>query len=117
MGTVLAITPAVWLLLAAAFSVIGRAVGIGIPYPAFILLMVVIGLGAAILPALPMRVGTLEFLVISTFAIFGVERGQALAFVILLRAVRLVPFTLGYLSFQREGLHLMQGKASEGTVG
>ena len=29
----------------------------------------------------------------------------------------LVPFALGYLSFQREGLHFIQGKVSEETAG
>ena len=117
LGAVLGITPAVWLLLAAAFNSIGRAVGIGASYPAYILLVVVISLGAAVLPALPMRVGTLEFLIISTFAIFGVEESQALAFVILLRAVRLVPLALGYVYFQREGLHLMHWKAPQEAAG
>ncbi len=117
LGMVLSITPSVWLLLAAAFNLIGRAAGIGASYPAYLLVVVVVSLGAAILPALPMRVGTLEFLVISTFDIFGVDESQALAFVILLRAVRLVPFALGYVYFQREGLHLMQWKAPQEAAG
>lgn len=103
----------VWMLLSTAFYFVGLAIGIRVPFYAYVLLMVIINFGA-LLPALPGRVGTLEFLTISTLAIFAIDKGHALAFVIVLRAIRLLPITLGYLYFQREGFRL--GRESYGGL-
>ncbi len=48
----------------------------------------------------------LEILSITTLGVFGVASSQALAFVVLMRAMRLVPIIWGYALFSREGFGL-----------
>jgi L-cystine uptake protein TcyP (sodium:dicarboxylate symporter family) len=80
--------------------------------------MVVIALAASI-PNPPWNVGMLEILSITTLGVFGVASSQALAFVVLLRAMRLVPIIWGYLLFSREGYGLRtqpQGTPQDGKT-
>jgi hypothetical protein len=105
-GTVFAtigLTVVIWPLLGLALCFVGASLGLSISRLAYLLLMTLITLGA-ILPALPGHVGTLEFLIAGGLAVFSVDREQALSFAILLRLVRLVPLSLGYVSLLREGL-------------
>lgn len=99
------LTLVTWPLLALSFYFIGRAVGLAVSRFAYLLLATVITLGAAV-PALPGHIGTLEFFVVGGLAVFSVDREQALSFAILLRLVRLVPLSLGYVSLVREGFRL-----------
>lgn len=94
-----------WALLALSFYFIGQAVGLAVSRFAYLLLVTLITLGAAV-PALPGQIGTLEFFVVGGLAIFSVDREQAISFAILLRLVRLVPLSLGYVSLVREGSRL-----------
>ncbi len=93
-----------WALLVISFYFIGRGAHITLPPQAYTLPMVLVALGAFILT--PGGMGTLEFFGIASLAIFSVDSGQALAFVILVRTVRLLPILLGYLLFSREGFGL-----------
>ncbi len=93
-----------WALLVISFYFVGLGAHIILPPQAYTLPMVLVALGAFILT--PGGMGTLEFFGIASLAIFAVDSGQALAFVILVRTVRLLPILLGYLLFSREGFGL-----------
>lgn len=93
-----------WALLVISFYFVGLGARITLPPQAYTLPMVLVALGAFILT--PGGMGTLEFFGIGSLAILSVESGQALAFVILVRAVRLLPIALGYLLFSKEGFGL-----------
>ncbi len=93
-----------WALLVISFYFVGLGAHIILPPQAYTLPMVLVALGAFILT--PGGMGTLEFFGIASLAIFSVDSGQALAFVILVRTVRLLPILLGYLLFSREGFGL-----------
>lgn len=96
---------AIWLILAVAFACVGRALRITGPAESYLLLVILITLGAMI-PSLPGQLGTTEFLITEGFAIFGIGREQALAFAVLLRLIRMVPTGLGYAAALREGIRL-----------
>jgi len=93
-----------WALLVISFYFVGLGARITLPPQAYTLPMVLIALGAFILT--PGGMGTLEFFGIGSLAILSVDSGQALAFVILVRAVRLLPILWGYLLFSKEGFGL-----------
>ncbi len=95
----------IWPVLAVAFFFIGRSLSFSIAAQAYLLLVALITLGA-IIPTLPGQIGTTEFLVVGGLSVFAVDKEQALAFVILLRLVRLLPLSLGYVSLLRAGLGL-----------
>lgn len=101
----LVLTVPMWLLLAVCFYFLGRAALIDLPFAPYIFPVVVIALAASI-PNPPWNVGMLEILSITTLGVFGVSGSQALAFVVLMRAMRLVPILWGYLLFSREGYGL-----------
>jgi len=90
-----------WALLVISFYFVGLGAGITLPPQAYTLPMVLVALGAFVLT--PGGMGTLEFFGIGSLAILSVDSGQALAFVILVRAVRLLPIVWGYLLFSKEG--------------
>jgi uncharacterized protein (TIRG00374 family) len=101
----LILTVPMWLLLAVSFYFLGEAALIPLGWAAYIFPVVVIALAASI-PNPPWNVGMLELLSITTLGVFDVSSGQALAFVILMRAMRLVPILWGYALFSREGYGL-----------
>jgi uncharacterized protein (TIRG00374 family) len=100
----------IWPVLAVAFFFIGHSLGFSIAAHAYLLLVALITLGA-IIPTLPGQIGTTEFLIVGGLSIFAVDKEQALAFVILLRLIRLLPLSLGYVSLLRAGLGLSEIKA------
>lgn len=100
-----ALSCAIWLILAVAFACVGQALRIASPIESYLLLVILITLGAMI-PSLPGQIGTTEFLITEGFAIFGIHREKALAFAVLLRLIRLVPIALGYVVALREGIRL-----------
>jgi uncharacterized protein (TIRG00374 family) len=93
-----------WALLVISFYFVGLGVRITLPPQAYTLPMILVALGAFILT--PGGMGTLEFFGTASLAILSVDSGQALAFVILVRAVRLLPMLLGYFLFSKEGFGL-----------
>jgi uncharacterized protein (TIRG00374 family) len=101
----IALSCLIWPVLAVAFFFIGRSLGFSIAAQAYLLLVALITLGV-IIPTLPGQIGTTEFLVVGGLSVFAVDKEQALAFVILLRLVRLLPLSLGYASLLRAGLGL-----------
>ncbi|MDH4207445.1 MAG: flippase-like domain-containing protein [Anaerolineae bacterium] len=101
----LALTVPMWLLLAVSFYFVGRASLLPLDLSAYLFPMVVIALAASI-PNPPWNVGMLEILSITSLGVFGVASSQALAFVVLMRAMRLVPIIWGYALFSREGYGL-----------
>jgi uncharacterized protein (TIRG00374 family) len=103
--TALLLTVPMWLFLAVSFYYLGEATLIPLSLAAYVFPVVVIALAASI-PNPPWNVGMLEILSITTLGVFGVSSSQALAFVVLMRAMRLVPIIWGYVLFSREGYGL-----------
>jgi uncharacterized protein (TIRG00374 family) len=103
--TALLLTVPMWLFLAVSFYYLGEASLIPLGWAAYVFPVVVIALAASI-PNPPWNVGMLEILSITTLGVFGVSSSQALAFVVLMRAMRLVPIIWGYVLFSREGYGL-----------
>ncbi|HEM62508.1 MAG TPA: flippase-like domain-containing protein [Chloroflexi bacterium] len=101
----LVLTVPMWLSLVVSFYFLGVAALIPLGPLPYVFSVVVIALAASI-PNPPWNVGMLEILSITTLAVFGVSSSQALAFVVLMRAMRLVPIIWGYLLFSREGYGL-----------
>jgi len=101
----LILTVPMWLLLVVSFYFLGEAALIPLGLTAYVFPVVVIALAASI-PNPPWNVGMLEILSITTLGVFGVSSSQALAFVVLMRAMRLVPILWGYVLFSREGYGL-----------
>lgn len=101
----LLLTLPMWLLLVVSFYFLGRAALIELPLGPYVFPVVVIALAASI-PNPPWNVGMLEILSIATLGVFGVESSHALAFVVLMRAMRLVPIIWGYALFSRAGYGL-----------
>jgi len=101
----LILTVPMWLLLVVSFYFLGEAALIPLGLTAYVFPVVVIALAASI-PNPPWNVGMLEILSITTLGVFGVSSSQALAFVVLMRAMRLVPILWGYALFSREGYGL-----------
>jgi len=99
------LTVPLWLILTVSFYFLGRAALIPLGIGPYIFPVVVIALAATI-PNPPWNVGMLEILSITTLGVFGVVSSQALAFVVLMRAMRLVPIVWGYVLFSREGYGL-----------
>ena len=99
------LTLPLWLTLTVSFYFVGRAALIPLGIGPYIFPVVVIALAATI-PNPPWNVGMLEILSITTLGVFGVASSQALAFVVLMRAMRLVPIIWGYALFSREGYGL-----------
>lgn len=97
-----ALSAAVWGVLALSYLAIVRALAIDAPPASGVLLVALIGLGSAI-PAMG-NLGSLELVCLAAFAVYGAGSGPAIAFVVLLRAARLLPIGLGYVSFARQGL-------------
>ena len=112
----LLLTVPLWLLLAVSFYWLGKAALIPLSLGAYVFPVVVIALAASI-PNPPWNVGMLEILSIGSLGVFGVASGEALAFVVLMRAMRLVPIIWGYVLFSREGFGLRaQPQASAETA-
>jgi len=101
----LLLTFPLWLVLTVSYYALGRAALIPLGIGPYLFPVVVIALAATI-PNPPWNVGMLEILSITTLGVFGVASSQALAFVVLMRAMRLVPIIWGYALFSREGYGL-----------
>jgi len=82
-----------WLAWAAAAIVCARSIGIAISPVEAMFLAGVVNLGVAI-PSSPGFVGTYQWLVISTLALYGIGHDDALAFAVLFQACWYIPTTL-----------------------
>jgi glycosyltransferase 2 family protein len=96
-GVVLAaVTVAVWLLEASIFWLVGDSLHFGITPVEALFLVVLIGF-VAIIPSAPGYIGTFEAAVVFGLSALGIEGGQALAFVLLIRFLLYVPLTFSGL--------------------
>jgi glycosyltransferase 2 family protein len=84
---------AAWLAWSGGAILCGRAIGIEIGLVEALFLAGVVNLGVAI-PSSPGFVGTYQWLVISTLALYGVGRDEGLAFAVVFQACWYIPTTL-----------------------
>jgi uncharacterized protein (TIRG00374 family) len=96
-----------WSLMMVTFVLTGASLGISLAGYGYILLLVIFNL-ASLVPALPGKVGTLEFVFAGILAAFSADRSDALAFAVLFRATHILPLTLGYFYLWREGFDLIE---------
>jgi len=96
-----------WALMVVNFVLTGASLGISLTGYGYILLLVIFNL-ASLVPALPGKVGTLEFVFAGILAAFSADRSDALAFALLFRATHILPLALGYFYLWREGFELIE---------
>jgi glycosyltransferase 2 family protein len=82
-----------WLLDAAIFWCVGRAIDVHLPFEAAVIVSVAAALSTAI-PAAPGYVGTYELAVTTALGVLGVDPATAFAFAICVHAVIVVPMVL-----------------------
>jgi glycosyltransferase 2 family protein len=90
---VLALSVGAWLAWSCSAILCGRAIGIELSLVEALFLAGAVNLGVAI-PSSPGFVGTYQWLVISTLALYGVGREDALAFAVVFQACWYIPTTL-----------------------
>jgi glycosyltransferase 2 family protein len=90
---VLGLSVAAWLAWSAAAIMCARSIGIEISLVEALFLAGVVNLGVAI-PSSPGFVGTYQWLVISTLALYGVGRDEGLAFAVVFQACWYIPTTV-----------------------
>ena len=89
----LGLSVAAWLAWASAAMLCGRAIGVEIGPVEALFLAGVVNLGVAI-PSSPGFVGTYQWLVISTLALYGIGRDEGLAFALVFQACWYIPTTV-----------------------
>ena len=95
-----------WLVQAVAFWIMFRALGIGAPFSAAILVMGLIVVGVAA-PSTPGFFGPFEFAAVAGLKIYGVDESLAGAWALTTHILTLLPITLfGLYYLARTGLHL-----------
>ncbi len=106
-----------WSLMLITFLLTGASLGISLSGYIYVLLLVIFNL-ASLVPALPGKVGTLEFVFAGILAVFSADRSDALAFALLFRATHILPLALGYFYLSREGFELIEraGASHEAAV-
>ena len=82
-----------------------RALGIGTPWIAAVLVLVVLQIGIS-LSTVPATLGVFEYLCVLSLAVFGVGEVQALGFGIVLHALVLLPILVGLFFFWNVRLSL-----------
>ena len=93
-GTSLGLSLLVWGGQLVPFILVGRAMGLTVPTYGYLLLMVVFNL-ASLIPALPGRLGTLEFVFASVLALLHADQSVAFSYALLFRLTHLLPLLLG----------------------
>ena len=78
----LSCTAAIWLLDGVTTVVTARAIGVQVSFPVAFLLIAGLGLGSA-LPSTPGYVGIYQFVAVSVLTLFGIDRSDAVAFILL----------------------------------
>lgn len=96
-----------WALMVVTFFLTGASLGISLSGYVYILLLVIFNL-ASLVPALPGKVGTLEFVFAGILVAFSADRSDAVAFALLFRATHILPLALGYFYLWREGFELIE---------
>jgi glycosyltransferase 2 family protein len=109
LGAVILLSGTVWGLMTCMFAIIGSAIGLHVPLYVYLILAATTNM-ANLVPALPGRLGTLEFLSVTVLGLFGVTSSTALLFPLLLRLVQLTPVLLGYFFLNREGVRLLDAQ-------
>ena len=96
----------IWFLAASTNYVTFLALGIDLPFPAAILVLVVLHLGVAI-PSAPGKVGVFHYLCVLALSVFSVERNLALSYGLILYFVAFAPPSLlGAFFLWRENFHI-----------
>ncbi|NLE76866.1 MAG: flippase-like domain-containing protein, partial [Chloroflexi bacterium] len=92
----LALSLAVWAVQFLPFALVGVGMGLALPIQAYLLLAIVFNL-ANLVPALPGRLGTLEFVFAAIMLLFQYDQSMALSYALLFRLTHLLPVLLGGL--------------------
>lgn len=101
---VLGLTVVAWLAAGLQFQWTARSVGLALPGSAALLVVCLTSLGMVV-PASPGSLGVIESIAVLTLALFGVGRGVALGYALVLRAVSYATlFALGLVSLWSEGI-------------
>jgi uncharacterized protein (TIRG00374 family) len=95
---VLGLSIVVWAVQLVPFWLVGLAMGLSVPLYGYLALMVVFNL-ASLVPALPGRLGTLEFVFATVLVLFQGDDNLAISFAILFRLTHLLPLALGGVFF------------------
>jgi uncharacterized protein (TIRG00374 family) len=96
-----------WALMLVAFVLTGASLGVSLTGYGYILLLVTFNL-ANLVPALPGKVGTLEFVFAGVLTAFSADRSDALAFALLFRTTHILSLALGCFYLWREGFELLE---------
>ncbi|MGQ9583902.1 MAG: lysylphosphatidylglycerol synthase transmembrane domain-containing protein [Anaerolineae bacterium] len=97
-GASLGLSVVVWGVQLLPLILVGGAMGLAIPAYGYLLLMVVFNL-ASLVPALPGRLGTLEFVFATVLALFQADQSLAFSYALLFRVTHLLPLLLGGIFF------------------
>jgi uncharacterized protein (TIRG00374 family) len=106
LGAVILLSAGIWLMTFAIFAIIGSAMGLDLPLYGYVIIVAITNV-ASLVPSMPGRLGTLEFLSVTVLGLFGVASSTALLFPVLLRMAQVVPLLLGYFFWNREGVRLL----------
>jgi uncharacterized protein (TIRG00374 family) len=80
------------------------ALGLDLPLMAGVAVLVLVSMGSMI-PSAPGYIGTTQYACVVSLAIYGVGRGEALAFSVVFHATQLLPNTIaGMLALWHEGM-------------
>lgn len=114
-AAVFAWTLAHWLLNALAYWVAFRAVGIGAPFSAALLLQGLVAIGVAV-PSAPGFFGVFEYIGQQGLGIYGVEAARATSWAIGFHILTFIPITvIGIYYFGRLGLHFRDLQETAGS--
>lgn len=106
----LTLSVGLWATVMVAWYLTGRSLNLALSLFSYALPLSVTFLASSI-PTLPGRIGTFELVVVTCLGLFAVESSHALALAVLVRGIRLLPLTLGYLLLSREGFGLTEVRA------
>ena len=109
LGAVILLSVGIWLMTSTIFAIIGNAMGLDLPVYAYVIIVAITNV-ASLVPSMPGRLGTLEFLSVTVLGLFGVASSTALLFPVLLRMAQVVPLLLGYFFSNREGMRLLDAQ-------
>lgn len=101
----------IWLLSATTNYLVFVAMGLQLPFSAALFLLIVLQLGVAV-PSAPGKLGVFHYLCVLGLSLFGVARGPALGYALLLYAVVFVPLSVaGAVGLWWENLNIRQIQA------
>jgi hypothetical protein len=116
LGAGLAVSLLIWAVNVTGMMAAGLAAGVRLPLSTWILLTVVFNL-STLVPSLPGRLGTMEFIFVTVLGLFGLDAARAMAVAVLVRVTHVAPLALGYLCLLREGIHpFRRGEREDGPA-